>query len=66
MFGSLVLKHSQQDGFGRVWPLFAEPSAQGGDAGFVVGAVEDDGLAASLDGLDSSRPMNGFESLFSS
>ena len=29
-----------------------------------MGAVEDDGLAASLDGLDSSRPMNSFESLF--
>lgn len=29
-----------------------------------MGAVEDDGLAVSLDGLDSSRPADGFESLF--
>ena len=64
MFGSFVSKHSQQDGFGGVWPLFAEPSAQGGDAGFVVGAVEDDGLVVLLEGLDSSRPADGFESLF--
>lgn len=64
MFGSFVLKHPQQDGFGRVWPLFVETGAQGDDAGFVVGAIEDDGLAASLDGLDSSRPADGFESLF--